>query len=505
MGVAGGVVAGGAMGGVTGGFSRTQGLINDDVLLNRHSMGNNHWHTVGTYDDMVTVNRAFDGQPRRVEVSSPSGNQSVEVFGARNAREAATVQDALQRMRDVGADAGIPQQVHLRTDIGAITDAAGRRQGGIGGLGGDGTTMIVARDQLTNGRSAAHVIHHEAGHNVDTAFGRLTDTARGRALFGQGDSVSPYGALNRAEDFAETHRVLIRDWDRIMAEPDRYLDGSDIGRKLTFILDEVYGVNPRANAGGAAPAPATPSVRPQRSRIAPSGEAPTWRDVGEQHRTFLEAERRLATETRRLEHAQARLQTLQDGVADIEPRAYTNPGHHDPTSPNFRGGGSMTTHLPRDAEEVFARAIPEPGRHGDSWWARADSGDWYRYQGGRGDAVHWNGATGRTGGARAIQAHDVPGDIQTRWRLEQEMSGLQQRVGGLAEGVEDARFMYEYAESEFSDAANAVLRETGRPIDDSLRGMSWSQLRAVARDRGAGDLRTQARWLLDQVQARNPE
>ncbi|CAN0525087.1 unnamed protein product, partial [Laminaria digitata] len=70
---------------------------------------------------------------------------------------------------------------------------------------------------------------------------------------------------------------------------------------------------------------------------------------------------------------------------------YWNPGHHDPSSPNFRGGGSMTTHLPPDAEDVFSRAIPEAGRDGRSWWGQADSGDWYRYQGGVDEPLHWNG------------------------------------------------------------------------------------------------------------------
>lgn len=67
---------------------------------------------------------------------------------------------------------------------------------------------------------------------------------------------------------------------------------------------------------------------------------------------------------------------------------YENPGHHDPSSPNFRGGGSKTTHLPPDAEEVYRNAIPE--KDGKTWWGRNSQGEYYRYQGSNGK-VHWNG------------------------------------------------------------------------------------------------------------------
>lgn len=67
---------------------------------------------------------------------------------------------------------------------------------------------------------------------------------------------------------------------------------------------------------------------------------------------------------------------------------YENPGHHDPSSGNFRGGGSRTSRLPEDAEKVFERAIPEPD--GRTWWGRNAQGEYYRYQGQNGK-VHWNG------------------------------------------------------------------------------------------------------------------
>jgi len=83
---------------------------------------------------------------------------------------------------------------------------------------------------------------------------------------------------------------------------------------------------------------------------------------------------------------------IKDGRYNGRKPSYTNPGHHDPTSPNFRGGGAgKTSTLPRNAEELYAHAIPEPD--GQTWWARDQNGVYHRYQGGRGQPVHWNGSS----------------------------------------------------------------------------------------------------------------
>ena len=67
---------------------------------------------------------------------------------------------------------------------------------------------------------------------------------------------------------------------------------------------------------------------------------------------------------------------------------YENPGHHDP-SKNFRGGGSKTSILPNDAEEVYLKAIPSPD--GKTWWGKNSQGEIYRYQPHTDGKVHWNG------------------------------------------------------------------------------------------------------------------
>jgi hypothetical protein len=70
---------------------------------------------------------------------------------------------------------------------------------------------------------------------------------------------------------------------------------------------------------------------------------------------------------------------------------YTNPGHHDPSSPNFRGRGDTTTPLPKDAAQVYENAIPD--QDGKNWYGQNADGEFYRYQpnGGNDSGVHWNG------------------------------------------------------------------------------------------------------------------
>lgn len=89
---------------------------------------------------------------------------------------------------------------------------------------------------------------------------------------------------------------------------------------------------------------------------------------------------------------------------------YTNPGHHDPSSPHFRGGGAMTTPLPPDAEVVYRNAIPDAD--GRSWYGRNADGEVYRYapNGGSDSGVHWNG---RENSPRGLV---VPPEVRARFR-----------------------------------------------------------------------------------------
>ena len=86
---------------------------------------------------------------------------------------------------------------------------------------------------------------------------------------------------------------------------------------------------------------------------------------------------------------------------------YENPGHHDPSSGNFRGGGSKTSVLPKDAESLYKKAIPDAeGKH---WYAMDESGVTHRFGNSNDGNVHWNGDTSQNRGI------PVPPEVDKRF------------------------------------------------------------------------------------------
>jgi RHS repeat-associated protein len=77
------------------------------------------------------------------------------------------------------------------------------------------------------------------------------------------------------------------------------------------------------------------------------------------------------------------------------PRAqYENPGHHDPSSPNYVKG---KTPLPADDEQVYQTSIKDPNRApgtGEVYYGKNANGEYYRYSG-QNNRVHWSGAVPR--------------------------------------------------------------------------------------------------------------
>ena len=135
----------------------------------------------------------------------------------------------------------------------------------------------------------------------------------------------------------------------------------------------------------------------------------------EAERTQIEAAldrlgRSQSINTGEVSRLQSRLHAWEE-VAEGPPVRLVPSTHHDPSHPNFRGGGSRTTPMPPDAESAFARAIPEEGTRGYTWWVKVGR-DFYRYQGsevGGEIQLHWNGITA---GPRAISISDVPNAIR---------------------------------------------------------------------------------------------
>ncbi|RBL92459.1 RHS repeat-associated core domain-containing protein [Chitinophaga flava] len=87
---------------------------------------------------------------------------------------------------------------------------------------------------------------------------------------------------------------------------------------------------------------------------------------------------------------------------------YDNPGHHQPGHPKFRGGGAgKTSILPKNAEEIYKKAIPDSeGKH---WYAKDEAGEIHRFGNSNDGKAHWNGSSGQ---GRGIE---VPKDVKKRF------------------------------------------------------------------------------------------
>ncbi len=239
-----GATIGAGVGGAVGagmGVGRNAGmdLVDGSKVWSGASSTNNSWRNWGDYHDQLAVNRAVEGTPHTVSLTGPNGPVDVKVYGVASAREAENLAASVRRLQDIGAFQALPKEIHVRTRVGQFLDAKGRPDGELGGLGGAGDTLIIARSQAGTRGGADHVVHHEVGHNLDAQ--KYWISGAHNTPFGTGPSVSEYGAKNAAEDFAETHRVLVRDWERILADPDRYIHhNGDIGAKYKWILENVY-------------------------------------------------------------------------------------------------------------------------------------------------------------------------------------------------------------------------------------------------------------------------
>lgn len=89
---------------------------------------------------------------------------------------------------------------------------------------------------------------------------------------------------------------------------------------------------------------------------------------------------------------------------------YTNPGHHDPSSKNFRGGGSKISILPQNAEDIYRVSIPDgSGKH---WYAKSLDGTIHRFGNSNDGTVHWNGSTNSPRGIK------VPPEVLKRFNDE---------------------------------------------------------------------------------------
>lgn len=101
---------------------------------------------------------------------------------------------------------------------------------------------------------------------------------------------------------------------------------------------------------------------------------------------------------------------------------YENPGHHDPKSTNFRGGGSKTEIIPENHEELWKKAIPgfsdvkTKEEIPSVWYSVDDKGKIHQFQVDHNGNAHWAGSEN---GARGIKVDNI-----TKKRLQQYYKDL---------------------------------------------------------------------------------
>jgi soluble cytochrome b562 len=139
--------------------------------------------------------------------------RNVAVFGIKDQKEADLIFQILE-------DSPIPdsldhaKNIFVVDHIGHGTTPDWKPNGTyIAGLAGNNQgEIVVSREALRNLDSTKDVLYHEMGHNLDVTFGGGRSygiSSAPESPFGTGTVVSDYARTNPAEDFAETHRMVL--------------------------------------------------------------------------------------------------------------------------------------------------------------------------------------------------------------------------------------------------------------------------------------------------------
>jgi RHS repeat-associated protein len=100
----------------------------------------------------------------------------------------------------------------------------------------------------------------------------------------------------------------------------------------------------------------------------------------------------------------------------FQTHTYVNPGHHDPTSVNYKANRSV---LPPNHVELFEQSVPVVDKNGKvTRWAKEGTGKgavYHRFQPHVSGEFHWNGSTNgvtKSGHSRVIDINHVPGCVR---------------------------------------------------------------------------------------------
>lgn len=169
----------------------------------------------------------------------------VRVFGATRARQRAHLRGVFEMLPP--GPRSLLKELYLAPDLGQSLDfntGAPVRGGRILGLADD-RSVLLDSDLLADPREVQKVLLHELGHLLDSRLpgGRYSN----QAPWGQGPWVSQYAAANPQEDFAETHRVVGMEWDRLVRlGPEGWAREPLADKKLAIL--RLYGIQPARHA-----------------------------------------------------------------------------------------------------------------------------------------------------------------------------------------------------------------------------------------------------------------
>ncbi|MFN8612969.1 MAG: hypothetical protein U0931_35850 [Vulcanimicrobiota bacterium] len=226
---------------------------------------------LGGFDGLSEEARAVGSQELRPMVHPNGANISFEVAGLpKGDARVGFVQEALDHM---APEARLyAQRVFASERIGQSLDELGRVIPGseVAGLAGGsrGPQMIIDRARLTSVESAQQMIYHEAGHNFELALARTPEYGgqlpSSRGFWGDGNVVHERALANAAEDFAETHRVVVQNWNEYIGRSaaDWASETGTLAEKKLEIL-RGYGVKVPTQAeleAARALRPATPDI-----------------------------------------------------------------------------------------------------------------------------------------------------------------------------------------------------------------------------------------------------
>jgi hypothetical protein len=188
------------------------------------------------------------------------------------------------------------------------------------------------------------------------------------------------------KEYVENHTTdeVLEDIHRVATTPGIYEDlaGILITRKLPAIGKQLKNVELKVNGAASMNGlGAVKIVSKSRTRVKPDGSVKY--EVKDSNGKWVET------------HVDNRAKVPQ----------YENPGHHDPTSSKFRGGGGKKTEIiPKNHESLARRSIPDVDGpvvktgQAKNRYAKDSKGNIHRFQTDHNGKSHWSGSTGGEAG-----------------------------------------------------------------------------------------------------------